>query len=104
MTDDVVPGPAAGEPLDPEDVAALLAIDKDSGRTVFETRKCSHCGGVHQRACPRVKRMVFGEGNRLAEVEFWPPGQWDDSYVIWPEMLGVIDKAGGDGDAGQGHP
>jgi hypothetical protein len=83
------------EPLDAEDVAALLAVDKETGQTEFERRRCRHCGGLHERACPRVRRMVFAEGNRLAEVEFWQQGQWDESNIIWPEMLGVIDKPEG---------
>jgi len=49
---------------------------------------CEDCGGLHQRACPRIKRQVWirtgpGDGKR-SEVEYWPPG-WDDTGVIWPE-------------------
>ncbi len=47
---------------------------------------CEWCGGLHQRECRRVKRMVFHpSGERVAEVEFWPDGQWDESAIIWPE-------------------
>lgn len=49
---------------------------------------CSHCGGWHARACPRVKRMVFAADGNLAEVEFWE--LWDDSEVIWPDQLPEI--------------
>lgn len=84
--------PAAVTELEPEDITALLAVDRDTGKTQFELRQCRHCGGVHQRACPRVKRMVFSPTGELLEVEFWQT--WDDSAVIWPEMLGVLEVDG----------
>ncbi len=56
------------EPLSPEE---------------FEKAKCSHCGGVHLRACPRVKMMKFGSGSSLEVVEFWET--WDESFTVWPE-------------------
>jgi hypothetical protein len=47
---------------------------------------CEWCGGLHERECRRVKRMVYHpSGERVAEVEFWPDGSWDESAVIWPE-------------------
>lgn len=48
---------------------------------------CRHCGGLHPRSCPRVKRMAFHSNGTLAEVEFWPDGEWSDENVIWPEEL-----------------
>lgn len=82
--------------LEPDDIVALLEIaDEKTGKTVFEVRKCVHCGGVHDRACPRVKRMVFAPSGSLLEVEFWH--QWDGSYTIYPEMLGVVEKEAGGG-------
>ena len=48
---------------------------------------CSHCGGWHTRACPRVKRMSFHPNRELAEVEFWAHGTWPDGDIIWPEDL-----------------
>lgn len=74
--------------LSADDIAALLEVDKKTGKTVFELRQCQHCGGVHDRACPRVKRMSFTPSGGLAEVEFWD--RWDAANVIFPEMLGVI--------------
>lgn len=57
--------------------------------TVFDLVACVHCGGLHLRACPRVKRMRFrpqpGQRIELIEVEFWPDGEWSDLGVIWPE-------------------
>lgn len=49
--------------------------------------RCGHCGGFHDLACPRVKRMVFDNQNRLTEVEFWPPGKWPTDSIIFPEDI-----------------
>ena len=47
---------------------------------------CQWCGGLHQRECRRVRRMVFHpSGERVTEVEFWPDGQWDESAIVYPE-------------------
>lgn len=49
---------------------------------------CRHCGGSHARACPRVKRLVFkptGGQDDIAEVEYFPWGEWPDDFIIWPE-------------------
>lgn len=76
--------------LHPDDIAALTKeADAKTKQTVFDVRQCRHCGGVHDRACPRVKRMVFSPTGGLLEVEFWHA--WDDDNVIYPEMLGVIE-------------
>jgi hypothetical protein len=76
--------------LTQEDIDALLeVIDPKTKRTVFEERQCKHCGGIHDRACPRVRRMRFSPAGKILEVEFW--AKWDDANVIYPEMLGVID-------------
>lgn len=31
--------------------------------------------------------MTFHPDGKLAEVEFWPDGQWSDAYIIWPEQV-----------------
>jgi len=70
-------------------VADLTRQQKLDARQIFaEGKACEDCGGIHSRACPRVKRQVWlrtgpGAGQRT-EVEFWPPG-WDDTGIIWPE-------------------
>ena len=52
----------------------------------FDAARCSHCGGVHLRACPRVKAMKFERnGADLVEVEFWET--FDDTYIVWPESV-----------------
>jgi len=64
----------------------LTAEQATQVRGLFEQGKgCSHCGGAHARACPRVRRMVFHPDGRLAEVEFWAEGRWSDAHVLWPE-------------------
>lgn len=72
----------------------LTPEDKERLRTeIFSERpgKCDDCGGYHLRACPRVKRLVLiGEGQSVGnrvEVEYWPPGQYDDSMVTYPEEV-----------------
>lgn len=94
---------AAGVPeLDAEQARALLATKKvphalfpgalaDVETTVWAEQKCQHCGGLHSRACPRVRRIAYGDGGKPAEVEFWPNGRWPDNDVIWLED--VIDAA-----------
>lgn len=46
---------------------------------------CSHCGGMHLRACPRVQSMTFHPDGKLAGVRFWR--EWDSSETVWPEDL-----------------
>ena len=68
---------------------SLTRQEKLDAQAAFaEEKACPDCGGLHRRACPRVRRQVWlrtgpGSGERT-EVEFWPPG-WDDTGVIWPE-------------------
>lgn len=77
--------------LSKEDRAALLAKD-DDGMTAFERRQCKHCGGVHDRSCYRVKRIVerLIDGQKVTEIEYFQ--EWHQPYVIWPEHLGVLDE------------
>lgn len=69
-------------------MAHLTRAEKAEARQVFaEGKACGDCGGIHQRACPRIRRQVWvgqgsGAGNRV-EVEYWE--QYDDSAIIWPE-------------------
>lgn len=48
-------------------------------------RICSFCGGIHTRACPRVQSFELHESGKLKCVVFWPRGEWDESFIIWPE-------------------
>jgi hypothetical protein len=72
--------PAPEEPpLTPGEAADLHRL--------FRANICSHCGGSHARACPRVRRLRFHPDAKLAAVEFWPDGQWKDDGIMWPEDL-----------------
>jgi hypothetical protein len=62
-----------------EDAAALYRERFADGKS------CPHCGGIHLRACPRVKRLVFRGQDQIAEVEFWGHGWWPEDEIIWPE-------------------
>ena len=53
----------------------------------IEQNQCSHCGGAHLRACPRVKRMTFNASGTLHEIEFWQDKDWDKSNILWPESI-----------------
>jgi len=67
-------------------VAQLSTAEKLDAQAVFAAgTACTDCGGIHQRACPRVKRKVFHPNGNLVEVEYWRHGQWDETGVIWPE-------------------
>ena len=67
---------------------ALSRQDKLDAQAIFAAGDaCEHCGGIHKRACPRVKRQVWlrtgaGAGERT-EVEYW--GQYPHDGIIWPE-------------------
>jgi hypothetical protein len=55
--------------------------------------QCAHCGGWHQIACPRVRRMRFAEGSTTpVEVEFFDHGQWPTDAVIWPWQIAELIK------------
>lgn len=75
-------------PTAPEPDDELTATELARLRAEFDQGKgCQHCGGRHARACPRVKRLKFHPTGALAEVAFWPDGEWSDDHVIWPEDL-----------------
>lgn len=80
--------------LDPATAAALRAEVKvepalpglpPTITTVWDQRVCQHCGGLHSRACPRVRRIAYGTDHKPVEVEFWPDGRWPTDGVIWLE-------------------
>ena len=53
----------------------------------FGAHTCTHCGGSHARACPRVRKFEFHQNGNIASVEFWPPSRWPDDHILWPEQL-----------------
>ncbi len=66
----------------------LTRQEKLDAQAIFATGEaCIDCGGIHQRACPRIKRQVWlrtgaGAGERT-EVEYWK--EFDQSGIVWPE-------------------
>jgi hypothetical protein len=73
--------------LIPDD--GLSEDDKRALRGRFEDDACRWCGGLHQRECPRVRKIIFNPADDRAvrEVEFWNDTEWDRSTVLWPEDL-----------------
>jgi hypothetical protein len=67
---------------------SLTRQQKADAQAAFaEGKACEDCGGLHPRACPRVRRQVWlrsgpGDGQRT-EVEYWR--NWDQAGVIFPE-------------------
>ena len=61
------------------------AQKRDAQAAFADGKACGDCGGIHARACPRVKRKVFHPNGNLIEVSYWRHGQWDESAVIFPE-------------------
>ena len=63
---------------------ALSRQDKLDAQAIFAAGDaCSDCGGIHKRACPRVKRKAFHPNGNVIEVEY--RDKFDDTGVIWPE-------------------
>jgi hypothetical protein len=73
-------------PWMPVTVPELTAEEKAGYQEQFKTGKgCVQCGGLHLRACPRVKRLVMRNNEEISEVEFWADGSWPKNDVIFPE-------------------
>lgn len=90
------------EGLDAETRRWLVeAVDDGDGGTEprYEGLRCPHCQGVHFRACPRVRQISFHESGRVASVRFWREGEYDDSDVIWPELIFAEDPPEAAGEA-----
>lgn len=71
-----------------EAVLSLTKAQKRDAQQIFaEGKACGDCGGIHQRACPRIRRQTWiGQGSGAGartEVEYWRT--YDDTGVIWPE-------------------
>lgn len=75
-------------PTEPPPVLPPELVPTDVAAAVQRMPNCTHCGGRHVRACPRVKRMSFHPNGALAAVEFWPDGKWSDEHVLWDEEIG----------------
>jgi len=91
------PQPDPPPPVDrrlPPDLAKRMRdiFEKHAAEAARVTgvKPCQHCGGIHNRSCPRVRRMEFQPtSSQLLSVEFWPDGKWSDDNIIWPEDCDV---------------
>lgn len=87
--------------LDDHRGSTLTPAQKADARTIFEGQadrgSCLICGGIHLRACPRLKRVErHADGTIIAE-EYWPPGTWESEHIIFPEAAyEPDDEPGGD--------
>ena len=68
----------------------LTPQQKHDARLVLEGKiegqaACIHCGGIHLRACRRVKRAEWHPDGSLLRVVYWADGKWDESEIIFPE-------------------
>lgn len=68
----------------------LTPEQRYQARQIFEGKAtgatpCIHCGGVHLRACARVKKISWHPDGTLIGAEYWPAGQWSADGIIWPE-------------------
>ena len=67
-------------------MAELSRAEKADARVLFEAgTACEHCGGLHKRACPRVRRIERHPNGNVTAVEYWEADKWDQTGVIWPE-------------------
>lgn len=66
-----------------EDTKAVLRQQLENGDG------CRWCGGLHQRHCPRLKKVTYHptDPEQVREAEFWADDEWDKSSVIFPEDL-----------------
>lgn len=62
----------------------------------YPVEVCSDCRGIHTRACPRVKRVTYGEHRQVTEVEYWPDSAWPKDHVIFPDSPEMMDGDGED--------
>jgi hypothetical protein len=69
--------------LTPDERAAARLIFE--GKAEGRQRPCLHCGGIHLRACRRVKRVAWHPDGSIIEAEYWPDGDWDEADITWPE-------------------
>ena len=62
----------------------LTPAEKRDAQQIFAAgNACPDCGGIHQRACPRIKRLeLHPNGNRIGVTYF---KRYDDTGIIWPD-------------------
>lgn len=81
-------------------MASLTPEEKAEARLIFEgkapsgQKPCLHCGGIHLRACRRVKKIKWHTDGTTLEAEYWPDGRWDTADITWPEEAYEPDEEG----------
>jgi hypothetical protein len=63
----------------------------DARKLLKEIGRCEHCGGIHGRACPRLKRIRW-DGGKAVEATYWRDGTWPTSDVLFPEDIADDDE------------
>jgi hypothetical protein len=85
------PDPIATQPLPPAepgtDLMPANELEPELAAAVAKIPVCSHCGGRHVRACPRVKEMRFHPNGNLAAVMFWRDDQWSTGMVFFEDEI-----------------
>lgn len=67
-----------------------LTEDEQAELETLQVSGCMHCGGIHARACPRVRRVVFNpQTGALVEVEYWPGNKIDWTGVVFEDVGGA---------------
>jgi hypothetical protein len=71
----------------PESTPELTPEQRYQARQIFEKTggSCVHCGGVHLRACRRVREITWHADGTCIGAKYWHDGEWDDSNTVWPE-------------------
>ena len=69
---------------------SLTPQQKHDARMILEGNvegrsACVHCGGIHLRACRRVKRAEWHVDGTLLRVWYRKDGSWNEDEICWPE-------------------
>ena len=63
---------------------SLTRQEKLEAQAIFAAGEaCEHCGGIHKRACPRVKRIERHPNGNLTAVDYF--SKYDETGIVWPE-------------------
>ena len=67
---------------------ALTAGQKTAAREEMKAQggPCPHCGGLHSRACPRVRRVKW-DGGKPVEAVYWRDGKWPTDSILFPDDI-----------------
>ena len=94
------PEPEVSKPQLSRDQALQFLVEEDNGfmgkKLVFDSEKCQHCGGVHDRKCPAVSEIEYHPDGKVRKVTYFEHGAWPEDSVLWLED--IIAAATADGD------